>query len=128
MATLGFIWLVCGIISAIIGSRKGRGCAAFFLGVLLGPLGIIFSVILIGDRKRCQFCQELIHKKALVCPHCQKEIDFKNTRNEVPQMEKRIQPPLGWSSFFNDILKLVIFALLALIILGIFARVFHFKF
>ena len=70
------IWLICGIIAAIIGQKKGEGCAAFILGVLLGPIGILATVASKGNRKECPNCKEMINKKATVCPHCQRDTGF----------------------------------------------------
>ena len=58
----------------MIGSRKGEGCAAFIFGVLLGPFGIVFAIFSKGNRKACPFCKELVHRDAIVCPHCQREV------------------------------------------------------
>jgi RNA polymerase subunit RPABC4/transcription elongation factor Spt4 len=63
-------WVLCGIIGAMIGSRKGAGCSGFLLGILLGPLGIIISIVMRGDRKACPYCKELIQKDAVKCPKC----------------------------------------------------------
>jgi hypothetical protein len=68
------LWLLCGFIAAIIGGRKGEGCLGFVLGVLLGPFGILIAIASKGNRKQCTFCKEWIHKDAIICPHCQKEL------------------------------------------------------
>jgi len=31
------VWILCGVIAAIIGAKKGEGCLAFIAGILLGP-------------------------------------------------------------------------------------------
>lgn len=67
-------WLIFGVIAAYIGNKKGEGCAAFILGVLLGPFGILFAIMSKGDRKTCPWCMEKIHKDAMVCPRCQKDL------------------------------------------------------
>ncbi len=78
------IWLVCGIIAAVIAMNKGRsGCGWFLVGVLLGPLGIILALVVSedktevekrnmqsGEMKKCPFCAELVLKEAVVCKHC----------------------------------------------------------
>ena len=66
-------WLVCGIIAAMIGGRKGMGTSGFLIGVLLGPLGVLIAHFSKGDRKTCSSCKELVHKEAKVCPHCQRD-------------------------------------------------------
>ena len=40
------IYIVLGIIGAIIGSRKGRGIPGFFLGLVFGPIGWIVIIFL----------------------------------------------------------------------------------
>lgn len=40
------IWIVCGVITAFMGSAKGRsGCGWFLVGFVLGPIGIIIAAI-----------------------------------------------------------------------------------
>jgi hypothetical protein len=68
------IWFLCGVAAAVIGSRKGAGCSGFFLGLLFGPFGIIIALAMKGDRIRCPLCKELIHKKAVICPHCRSNL------------------------------------------------------
>ncbi len=41
------VWLVFGVVGAMIMSGKGRsGCGGFALGVLLGPIGLIVALLL----------------------------------------------------------------------------------
>jgi len=68
-------WIICGVIAGMIGSKKGEGPGAFFIGILFGPLGILFALVSSGNRKKCPACKELIHKEATRCPHCQKELE-----------------------------------------------------
>ena len=67
-----FGWLGCGIIAALIASKKGEGCLGLIVGMLFGPLGIIIAIFSKGDRIPCPFCAELIRNVAKVCPHCQR--------------------------------------------------------
>jgi hypothetical protein len=68
------LWVLCGLIACAIGSRKGEGCLAFFVGMLFGPFGIIFAIISSGNRIICPYCKELVNKLAVVCCHCNKDI------------------------------------------------------
>lgn len=46
MELLLLIWVVFGIIGALIASGKGRsGCGGFALGVLLGPIGVLIVAL-----------------------------------------------------------------------------------
>jgi hypothetical protein len=69
------IWLVCAVAATVIGGRKGNPFGALFLGVVLGPLGLI-AAILSGhaNSRPCMHCAELILKKAKVCPHCRHDV------------------------------------------------------
>lgn len=65
------IWIVCGILGAVIGSNKGVGCLGAILGFVLGPLGLLIVVVTPDEtRVECPFCREKINKAAVVCPHC----------------------------------------------------------
>jgi len=71
---IGF-WSVCGIVAGFIGSNKGAGCTGFFVGFLLGPLGIIAAYFMTGDRIPCPYCREYIDPDASRCPKCQRDLD-----------------------------------------------------
>ncbi len=64
------IWFLFGVVAAIIGSKKGEGLLAFIIGLLLGPLGVLFAIISTGYRMPCPQCKESIHQDAKLCPHC----------------------------------------------------------
>ena len=84
-----FFWLLCGIIAAMIGSQKGEGCFAFIMGVLFGPFGILFALVSNGNRKVCPSCKELIHKDAMVCPHCQRDMNpYPNWASEESKKQR----------------------------------------
>ena len=69
-----FIWLTCVVISAVVGAKRGNPLGGTFLGVMLGPLGLVI-VLLSKDKNRvpCPFCAEKIQKKAKICLFCRKE-------------------------------------------------------
>jgi hypothetical protein len=68
------VWLGCAVASTLIGARKGADGIGCLLGALLGPVGIIITACLPGDRLECPYCREPVRKGATVCPHCQKAI------------------------------------------------------
>lgn len=63
---------------AILAGRNGRGlgsaCAAFFLTLLLPPIGIIFAIIAKGNYKECPKCKSLNHPKASICKSCGRDL------------------------------------------------------
>ncbi len=82
------IWIVCGIVGAMIASsRGGSGPGGFFLGLLLGPLGVIITLFMggekemaakqlaAGEKKKCPRCAELVQPDALICKHCSHEFE-----------------------------------------------------
>ena len=92
MELIGF-WLLCGVVAAVIVSNKGGGAiAGFFVGALLGPLGIIISLFMgndaakadklvaSGQMKKCPMCAELVQAEAVICKHCRHDFyaEFKD--------------------------------------------------
>lgn len=83
-----FLWIVCGIISAMIASNKGRSTAGwFFVGLLFGPLGIVAALVVsadhqalkdkkvsIGSHRKCPMCAEMVLAEAKICKYCKSDL------------------------------------------------------
>lgn len=68
------IMLASAVIGAMIGSSKGNGVPGFFLGLILGPIGLVIVAVMPGDRVECRYCKSKINPEATVCPNCQKNL------------------------------------------------------
>ena len=101
------IWIVCGIASAVIMDKKGKsGCLGFFLGVLLGPIGVLIALATTG--RVCPYCRKSIPEKASICPYCQKEqpVDEKlsKVQENVQKAWGSVSKPMSDEEAVNKIL------------------------
>ncbi|MFA5803709.1 MAG: hypothetical protein WC879_03605 [Melioribacteraceae bacterium] len=90
MELFGLFWIVCWIATIIISSKKGEGCLAVITGFFFGPLALIFAIVGTGNKIKCPFCQELIEKKALICPHCRSDL-LKDNPQTYEELKKQIK-------------------------------------
>lgn len=77
-STLLISSLFCGFLGVIISKEKSR-LAGFFLGLILGPLGLLIAIAIRLQQKKdkqktCLFCKKSIHVDALKCPYCQSDL------------------------------------------------------
>jgi hypothetical protein len=101
-----FVWVLFGVACAICASNKKRSAVGwFFLGMLLGPFGLIFilllaplpqevdvrqavltpSEILASQTKKCPKCAESIKFEALKCRFCGEEFDPDQVKQAVAE-------------------------------------------
>ena len=74
---------VFGAISAAIASNRGSSVFGFFfVGVMLGPIGIVLALV---QGANCSACRKRIHTKATVCPHCQTGQQAMDSKESEPQ-------------------------------------------
>lgn len=77
------IWVGCAFIGSSITSRRtGNIASGFWIGFLLGPIGLLIclfigsddakkgNLLATGQRKKCPMCAELVQPEALICKHC----------------------------------------------------------
>jgi len=66
--------LILAYIGALIGSMKGHTTLGFFLGLLLGPIGLIIIAMHQDDRFKCPACGGSIVPGKPRCKNCGVEI------------------------------------------------------
>lgn len=100
-----FIWLLMGIICAMIAASKNRsGFGWFILGCLFGPLAVLCAAVMSRDAghathqahaaqpmKTCPYCAETVLQAAVLCKHCQQPL----TVEAQPQANAQIGN--GWN-------------------------------
>ena len=69
------IWLVCGFIGYAIGINKQAGAFGFWLGFLLGPLGVI-AAALVDRRPPCPTCGTKLNGHPSICPACKSKFKW----------------------------------------------------
>ena len=75
--------LLLGIASAVVGSKKNAASQGFFLGFLLGPIGLIITIFIKGNRRPCPRCLEFIDPAATKCSKCGSDISPTNASTAI---------------------------------------------
>lgn len=76
---LGFFifWLLCAVYAAHIAEQKQAGNEGFWMGLLLGPTGVIAAGFL-DRRPNCPQCGGRLNasrtKAFPICPHCRQQL------------------------------------------------------
>lgn len=86
---LPFFWILCILIGAVIGKRRGRAGSGVVWSALFGPLGWLIVLLLEDRRPKCPHCRSVYNSGASRCCHCGGEIP--TTANSIPAT-----PTYGW--------------------------------
>ena len=85
------LWLISGVVCAVVAVKKGRnGVGWFFVGLVLGVFGVAWILLISskaaeaalasGRMKVCGGCAEQIRAEAKVCRFCGREQGAAGTR------------------------------------------------
>jgi RNA polymerase subunit RPABC4/transcription elongation factor Spt4 len=66
--------IVFGVAGWVMGKDKGIPDVGALLGAVLGPIGLVITAYMEGNREHCRFCSELVSPDASICPHCQQDL------------------------------------------------------
>ena len=70
MATI-LSWAACAVAASVVANSRGANPLLwFFIGVVMGPFGLLLSFVS-GTGKECPACKRGIHPKATKCQYCQ---------------------------------------------------------
>ena len=100
-ASFAAIWLVFGLVGAVVATNKGRsGCVWSVLGLLLGPVSCVLAIavsknqpvleqrlVQSGEMQYCPYCAELVKAEAIKCRYCGE--DFGSSQSsDAPYMRR----------------------------------------
>jgi hypothetical protein len=69
------IWLLCGLVGALIAYARGGKGGDALLAIMAGPLSFITAFIFTkGTRRACPYCKEQVMSAASICPHCRSKL------------------------------------------------------
>jgi hypothetical protein len=114
MTLFVLLWFVLAITTGGAARSRGRsGLGWFLLALVISPLLALLVLAAAGTKttqqdgptKTCQFCQSKVHADALVCPHCQRDID---TSAAVALMQERRRSAKATERMGLTILALVV--------------------
>ena len=83
------------ITSAIALSRGASALGWFFIGALLGPIGIVLAIS--GTGRRCVDCKRKMHAAARKCPSCGAAVSA--TREDAPRDLATREGERDWRDF-----------------------------
>jgi len=102
------IWVIMGVVVAMIASSKGKSAGAWFAyGVVVWPIALVHilledrpvavadrKAVETGDFRKCPFCAEVIRREAIVCRHCGRDIPASAAVPTEVRVGGRAQHPL----------------------------------
>jgi hypothetical protein len=85
--------VVCGLFAYQIAEQKQAGNRGFWLGLFLGPAGVIAAGF-VGGRSQCQKCggrlNDAANKKYPICSHCRADFSVAG-KNREPEARGSFQ-------------------------------------
>ncbi len=73
---IAFTLIMFAVSAVVAASTRGleRHVLWFFMGLLFGPFGLLWTLLARPPGKPCPHCREHVKDWALVCPHCTRDL------------------------------------------------------
>jgi hypothetical protein len=90
LSILVLLNIFCALGGIIAGMWKGRAAEEFFLGLLLGPIGLLIGAFLpkVEPTQICPECRAKIPADARRCMHC-RTVLVDDGEDEIPRRRRR---------------------------------------
>ncbi|MFF8323296.1 hypothetical protein ACH49M_03310 [Rhodococcus qingshengii] len=89
LVVLVAVWLVCGMVAAVIAARKSRSAGGFFvLGFLFGPIGVLVAILAARGNPAAPK-----GSRSVTCPRCNAQQNISATQGQYECWQCKLVSP-----------------------------------